>query len=152
VLRPLLNTPREVNRYLAPLPAMVGLIGQEVGLVDVLALEALRVRLPDVFAQLGPMTSALTDAGMRTSQAPDWKDAVLGFTASAGPYEPVVQDLFRLLFPATERYLGGTTSYPSEWLPRWRRDRRVASPEILGIYLSKQVPPGALPAATVDQA
>jgi predicted KAP-like P-loop ATPase len=152
ILRPLLSTPREVNRFLAPLPAMLGLIGEEVALADVLALEALRVRLPDVFAQLEPMASALTDAGMRTSQAPDWQGSVLAFTGSAGPHEPVVQDLCRLLFPATERYLGGTTSYPSDWLPRWRRDRRVASPEVFGIYLSKQVPPGTLPAAVVDRA
>jgi len=98
------------------------------------------------------MTSALTDVGMRTSQTPDWTGVVLAFTASAGPHEPAVQDLCRLLFPATERYLGSTTTYPSDWLPRWRRDRRVASPEVLGIYLGKQVSPGALPAATVDQA
>jgi hypothetical protein len=152
VLRPLLNTPREVNRYLAPLPAMLRLIGQEVGLADVLALEALRVRLPDVFAQLGPMASALTDVGMRTSHTADWKDAVLEFTSLAGPHEAAVQELCRVLFPATERYLGSTTAYPSDWLPRWRRERRVASPEVLGIYLGKQVPAGAVPVSVVEQA
>jgi len=152
VLRPLLNTPREVNRYLAPLPAMLSIIGEEVDLADVLALEAVRLRVPDAFAQLGPMTGALTSVGMHTSQAPDWQAEVAAFTGSAGPYQAVVADVCRLLFPATERYLGGTTTYGSEWLPRWRRQRRVASPEVLGIYLSKQLPAGALPAATVEQA
>ena len=152
VLRPLLNTPREVNRYLAPLPAMLGIVGQEVALADVLVLEAIRVRLPDIFAQLGVMAGALTGVGMRSSLAPDWQGEVTAFTASAGPYQGVVEDLCRLLFPATDRYLGATTTYGSEWLPRWRRERRVASPEVLDIYLSKQLPDGALPAAIVEQA
>ena len=56
VLAPLLSTPRDVNRYLAALPASLRMIGDEVALPDVLALEAIRLRLPDVFAQLGPMT------------------------------------------------------------------------------------------------
>jgi hypothetical protein len=152
VLRPLLNTPREVNRYLAPLPAMLGIIGEEVGLADVLTLEAIRVRLPDLFAQLGPMAGALTGAGMRNSLAPDSQAEVTAFTDSAGTWQGVAEDLCRLLFPATERYLGGATTYGSEWLPRWRRERRVASPEVLHIYLSKQLPAGALPAATMEQA
>jgi hypothetical protein len=152
VLRPLLNTPREVNRYLAPLPAMLGILGEEVALADALALEALRVRLPDVFAQLGVLAGALTGVGMRSALAPDWQAEVTAFAASAGPYQGVAEDLCRLLFPATERYLGSTTTYGSEWLPRWRRERRVASPEVLNIYLSKQLPAGALPAATVEQA
>ena len=152
VLRPLLNTPREVNRYLAPLPAMLGIIGEEVALADVLALEAVRVRLPDVFAQLGVLADALTGAGMRGGLAPDWQAEVIAFTRSAELYQGITGDLCRLLFPATERYLGGTTIYGSEWLPRWRRERRVSSPEVLGIYLSKQLPVGALPAAIVEQA
>lgn len=152
VLRPLLDTPREVNRYLAPLPAMLGIVGEEVGLADVLALETVRIRLPDVFAQLGVMAGALTGVGMRNSLAPDWQGEITAFAASAGQYQGVAEDLCRLLFPATERYLGGTTTYGSEWLPRWRRERRVASPEVLEIYLSKQLPAGALPAAIVEQA
>lgn len=153
VLVPLLGTPREVGRYLAALPAMLAAIGDEVSLVDVLALETLRMRLPDVFAQLGPMSQALSDVGMLTSARPGWEAEVVSFTASAGADREVVADLCRLLFPATERYLGNSNKYwASEWLSRWRKERRVASPEVLGVYLSKQLPPGALPAAAVDAA
>ena len=152
VLRPLLSTPREVNRYLAPLPAMLGIVGEEVALVDVLALEAIRVRLPEVFAELGPMSRALTSTGMLTSQTPGWETEVRTFIDSSGPYALIVTDVCRLLFPATERYLGSNAAYSSNQLSRWRNERRVASPEVLSTYLSKLLPHGALPAATLDQA
>jgi len=73
VLCLLLSTPRDIKRYLAALPAGLRMIGEEVALVDVLALEAIRLRLPEVFAMLGPMSHALTDVGMITSQAPGWQ-------------------------------------------------------------------------------
>ena len=152
VLGPLLSTPRDINRYLAALPASLRMIGEEVALVDVLALEAIRLRLPDVFAQLGPMSRALTDVGMITSQTPGWQAEVDAFIQSAGEHGTVVSDLCRLLFPATERYLGSNTTYPSNWLPIWRKKRQVANPEVLAIYLSKQLPPGTVPAATVEVA
>lgn len=64
----------------------------------------------------------------------------------------MVSDLCRQLFPATERYLGSNTTYPSNWLPIWRKNRQVANPDVLAIYLSKQLPPGTVPAATVEMA
>lgn len=152
VLDPLLSTPRDVNRYLAALPASLRMIGDEVALVDVLALEAVRLRLPDVFAQLGPMSRALTGVGMLTSQTPGWQAEINAFIESSGEYGPVVRDLCRLLFPATERYLGSNTTYPSSWLTIWRKNRQVANPNVLGIYLGKQLPPGTVPAATVELA
>lgn len=152
VILPLLGTPRDVNRYLAALPASLRMIGDEVALVDVLALEAVRLRLPDVFTQLGPMSPALTDLGMLTSQAPGWQDEVNALVGSAGDQATVVTELCRLLFPATERYLGSNTTYPSNWRSTWRRNRQVASLDVLGIYLVRQLPPGAVPAATVEMA
>jgi hypothetical protein len=152
VLGPLLSTPRDINRYLAALPVSLRMIGEEVALADVLALEAIRLRLPDVFAQLGPMSRALTDVGMITSQTPGWQAEVDAFIQSAGDHATVVSDLCRLLFPATERYLGSNTTYPSTWLPIWRKNRQVASPDVLAIYLSKQLSPGTVPAATLEMA
>lgn len=151
VLVPLLATPRDVNRYLAALPAGLRMIGDEVALADVLALEAVRLRLPEVFAMLGPMSRPLTGVGMVTSQAPGWQAEIDAFVKAGGDSADVVAHMCRLLFPATVRYLGNSNvTYPSSWLPFWRKQRRVASPAVLSTYLSKQLPPGTLPAATVD--
>ena len=89
------------------------MIGEEVALVDVLAMEAVRLRFPDVFAQLGPMSLALTDLGMVSSQTPESQSELDKFIQSAGEYGAVVFGLCRLLFPATARHLGSNTTYPS---------------------------------------
>jgi hypothetical protein len=151
VLIPLLASPRDVNRYLAALPASLRMVDDEVALVDVLALEAIRLRLPEVFAILGSMSQPLTDVGMLTSRAPGWQAEINAFVQAGGDSAEVVAHLCRLLFPAAARYLGNSnTTYPSSWLPLWRKQRRVANPAVLDTYLSKQLPPGTLPAATVD--
>jgi hypothetical protein len=154
VLSPLLTTPRDINRYVAALPAALRMIGEEVALEDVLALEAVRIRRPDLFVRLGPLSQALTDVGMITSQAPGWQAEVEEFISSAGEHRVVVSELCRVLFPATARYLGGRgrTTYPSSWLSIWRKQLRVASPVVLAIYLGKQLPPGTVPAAAVEKA
>jgi hypothetical protein len=54
--------------------------------------------------------------------------------------------LSRLLFPATERYMGSNTTYPGNWLSIWRKNRRAASPDVLAIYLNKQLSPATMPA------
>ena len=59
VMRPLFGTVRDVQRYLNVLPATLEVIGDEVALVDVLALESIRVLLPDVFSLLAASPEAL---------------------------------------------------------------------------------------------
>jgi hypothetical protein len=154
VLSPLLTTPRDINRYVAALPAALRMIGEEVALEDVLTVEAIRIRRPDVFARLGSISQALTDVGMITSQAPGWQAEVEEFIRSAGEHSAVISEMCRVLFPATARYLGGRgrTTWPSSWLSIWRKQRRVASPAVLAIYLGKQLPPGTAPAAAVEMA
>jgi predicted KAP-like P-loop ATPase len=66
VVAPLLSTPRDINRYLAALPASLRMIGEEVALVDVLALEALRLKMPDAGATLPALVGPL--AALRVSR------------------------------------------------------------------------------------
>jgi hypothetical protein len=41
------------------------------------------------------------------------------------------------LFPAGSRHLPGGTHYGPDWQARWIRDRKVAHPEILNLYLAR---------------
>jgi hypothetical protein len=151
VLRPLLTTLREVNHYLTALPAVLAKIGDEVALVDVLALEAVRLRLPEVFARLGTIRGALAESGTEEGDPAGHEQVVRGFAAIAGAQRSVVEELCRLLFPATERYLG-SRRYGSGDLTQWRRERRVASPPVLAFYLNATLPPGVVPASVLDLA
>lgn len=150
IMRPLFRTVRDVNRYLATLPATLATIGVEVCLVDVLTLEAVRLRLPRVFAQLPDLRDLLTNVGMRPGNGSEEQAEIERLLSEAGPDRNAVAAVLRLLFPATERYLGGS-HYGAEWLGTWQRERRVASPRVLDFFLSRLLPATAVDAATVDE-
>jgi predicted KAP-like P-loop ATPase len=148
---PLFHTVRDVSRYLAVLPAMLATVNREVALVDVLALEALRVRQPDVFARLPAMTATLTGAGMQIPDGNARQAQIEELIAGAGNQAQAVQDFCRLLFPAAQRYLGGS-HYGSGAIGDWRRDRRVANEDVLEIYLNRALRSDTVPVDTVDTA
>jgi hypothetical protein len=151
VLLPLFTTLRDVNHYLTALPAALTSVGDDVALVDILALEALRLRLPDVFARLGMMRGSIAGAGAEEGDTAGHGQDIRALTAIAGIHNFAVKDLCRLLFPTTERYLGGR-HYGSHEATQWRRERRVASPAVLALYLNRTLPPGVVPASVVDLA
>jgi hypothetical protein len=151
ILLPLLATPRDINRFLAMLPATLRMTGDEVTLVDVLALEAVRIRLPEAFALLGSMSVPLTDLRMLSSRDESTKSELEKFIAAGGEHAAAVFSLCRLLFPASARHLGSNAAtYSSSQLPVWRKERRVAHPEVLDLYLHKQLQAGALSASGMD--
>lgn len=149
VIRPLITSLRDVRRFVAVLPAAFATLDDEVAVVDVLALEACRVLLPQVHSELAsnaPLLTSDTDERTETSQ-----QAVRTIADAAGSQRAAVEQLCRLVFPLTERYLGGS-SYGSEWVRRWRREGRVASREVFDFYLTRTLSPGIAPASAVREA
>lgn len=60
IIRPLLRNMRDVRRYAASIHGTVRDLGGQIALVDVLALEAIRVFLPDVFCRMHLSIDGLT--------------------------------------------------------------------------------------------
>lgn len=60
IIRPLIRNMRDVRRYVAAIHGTVRDLGGQVALVDVLALEAIRVFLPDVFRSMHGTVDGLT--------------------------------------------------------------------------------------------
>jgi len=152
----LFRTVRDVRRYTNVLPTTLALVGDEVELADVLALEALRVRLPTSFSLIAPARDALTTTSQLLSaqgSVPDAeaKQQIEAIIDAAGSFAPEARAIIRRLFPATQRHFGGS-HFGSEWLGTWRRTLRVANPEVLDIYLNKALPPGVLSANLVKRA
>jgi predicted KAP-like P-loop ATPase len=154
-VRGLFGSVRDVRRYTNVLPGTLALTGNEVELADVLALEALRVRVPSSFTRIIGAQQALTrPAGVGMSGATGEevaKQQIEAIIHAAGSFAEEVSGIISRLFPAAARHLGGT-SYSGDWLASWRQARRVAHPEVLGIYLTKALPPGVLPVALVEDA
>jgi predicted KAP-like P-loop ATPase len=154
--RALFTTVRDIRRYTNRLPTTLALVGREVELAEVLALEALHVRLPRCFARIVAAKQVLTEPrseGLGGPQVSDERAKTLidEIVGAAGPFEDEVAAIVRRLFPAAGRHLGGS-SYGSEWLGVWRQAGRVAHPEVFDIYLHGALPAGVLPAALVEDA
>lgn len=147
----LFGSVRDVRRFTNVLPGTLALTGKEVELADVLALEALRVRVPASFALIVAARQALTQPAGGLNHLSDEvaRAQVRAIVDAAGVFAMEVAEIVKLLFPASAHHLGGV-SYGREWLRNWRQAGRVAHSEVLGIYLAKALPPGVLPVTLVE--
>lgn len=153
-MRELFRSIRDVRQYVNSIGPTLKAIGEEVALSDVLAFEALRVLEPGVFQGLPAIAGELTyTAGgvfggedTRRDQARIRVSSVLGLAVRS---EDAVRELILILFPSARR-LFENTSYGSDWLRSWRRERRVAHPDVLRTYLELALGEGQLSAALVE--
>lgn len=135
IIRPLLRNMRDVRRYVAAVPRTVSELDGHVELADVLALEAIRVFLPDVFSKLASSVAGLTaTSSFRGYDEPALKHQVESLVSASATHADVARALVERLFPAAQRHLGGS-SFGPDWTGRWLRNRRVAHASILHFYL-----------------
>ena len=141
VIKPLIRNMRDVRRYATSVNGTVRDLEGQVALVDVLALEAVRVFLPDVFHRLRLSVEGLTATnngfGAR-DESPHLKEQIESLVEAGDDQAECVQNLIRRLFPGGERHLGGA-HYGGDWTNRWLRKRRVASESVLRYYLERVV-------------
>ena len=135
VILPLIRNMRDVRRYCASARGTVRALKDDIELVDVLGLEAVRVFLPDVYAELPNAREALTQTGYAAG-SPELKVQIEQLLEAGGKDKKVVSALIERLFPAGLRYMSNT-NYGPDWLGKWLTARRVAHAEILGLYLER---------------
>ncbi|MFQ2625039.1 P-loop NTPase fold protein [Aeromonas caviae] len=141
VIRPLIRNMRDVRRYAAAIHGTVRDIGGQVALVDILALEAIRVFLPDVFHGLHSSVEGLTTTSGGYgyhAESPELKSQIDNLVAKGEGHKESIRNLVCRLFPGGERHLGGS-HYGRDWSHSWLKERRVAHKEVLRYYLERVV-------------
>lgn len=155
VIRPLFRSMRDVRRYVNAVPHALATIGEEVALTDVLALEAVRSAVPEVVHKMPDLVEALTgvtdaaagrDDRIKQSRTKQLQELI----EAAGPHRTEIEEMCRVLFPASQRYLGNTHYGPNSSI-KWRKERLVANESILRFYLERSLPQGVLGAAAVQR-
>ena len=140
IIRPLVQNMRDVRRYAATIHGTVISLKGQIALADLLALEAIRMFLPDVFRLLHGAIDGLTtdsDSASASHSDPDHlKAQVNGLIKVAGDHSRVVESMIKRLFPAGGHYIGGV-SYGNSWKQEWLKERRVAHEDILRFYLER---------------
>jgi len=147
IVRPLVRNMRDVRRYADAVRGTVRALLGRVELADLLALEAIRVFMPDTFRLIGESQVALTapapPIGGREYADADNKAAIEALVASAEPQSDIVKQLINRVFPAAGRHVRGM-SYDASWQKNWLKARRVAHPDILRMYLERTENEGVL--------
>lgn len=140
IIRPLIRNMRDVRRFAGAIYGTLAVLKGEIALADVLALEAIRVFLPDVFGRFHRAVDGLTATSGFSSghrdEPPHLKEQVDSLIEVAGGSAPVVRAMIERLFPAAVRHIGGS-NYGTDWKSRWLRERRVAHEDILRLYLER---------------
>lgn len=144
VLLPLMQTPRDVKRLLNSVGPALALLADDVSSVDVLALEALRVFLPNTLEQMVDLAPELCGlAANETLPARPRRHTVDVSTlvANAGTARPAIEGALRHVFPMGAALLTADAIERVQPAPdEWRRARRVAHRGVFETYIHAQVP------------
>ena len=154
VIRPLLVTPRHVQRLLGSLSMTMRLVGDEVALADLIGIETVRVLHPALFEALVSVADYLSVNPGIADQGGYQRGRNVADSPIARVHEVapgLAEDVCRWLFPAARQFFENT-HYGPEWEIAWRRQRKVASSSVFRFYLERQLPDGVVPARAVDEA
>ncbi len=150
VIEPLLSNIRDVTRYAISAKQTIKDLGDKVDLVDLLALDALRVFRPEIFLRLPALRNELTGvhssmgtAGKRTREGIEelFKDSgdegnpsAIESLLNEFPGNETVVALLAYVFPASQQ------DDMSEQLDTWRTERRMAHIDFLNLYFDRVMP------------
>lgn len=140
---PLIRVPRDVVRFTNTLSVTYPAVRGEVNPVDFIALEAIRVFLPDLYGVVranperfsGYSRDDRYEGDRNAAQAfrQDWVNKV------PESLQASTQALLERMFPKISQM-----GYGSEWLNEWRRNLRACHPDAFPIYFRLTVPLGAV--------
>ena len=140
---PLIQVPRDVVRFTNTLSVAYPSVRGEVNPVDFIALEALRVFLPNLYDVIrtnqdkfsGHSRDNRYDGDQRAIAAfhEQWAQALPESLRSS------TKALLERIFPKI-----GQMGYGADWLAQWRRALRACHPDAFPTYFRMTVPPGAV--------
>lgn len=145
-----LNTPRDVIRLTNALSVTFRAVETEVNPVEFVAIETLRVFLPEVydivrrnremFAGSSPTDFRWPTRSDVTKFHNEWLN---GPAVSKCGYAEPVRAILKKLFPRFNS-VWENIQYGPEWEARWRREQSVCSEDIFPVYFAFALPSGAI--------
>ena len=140
IIWPQVSSMRDVRRLAASVYAAVRDLRDQVELVDVLAMEAVRVFMPDTFAAIAAGRDGLTNVGFSSYQDTSGEKVQVEAVVAAATGESnaeVAKAIIERLFPAAKQHVSNV-HYGSDWEKEWLRSRRVGHKDVLRLYLERR--------------
>lgn len=140
IIDPLLSNMRDVTRYAISSRSTIKSLGNEIDLVDLLAMESVRVFRPDLMQRLTTLRIELTRTRDYSSRKDgDAQKAIDTLLANFPEEGPLIRALFERVFPVAQQYVG-SGGYGSDWLGTWRTAHRMAHADYLNLYFDRVAP------------
>ncbi|HGL4053831.1 TPA: P-loop NTPase fold protein [Citrobacter koseri] len=142
-LDPLFQVPRDIVRFTNTLSVTYPAVRNEVNPVDFIALEALRVFLPNLYDVIRTNQDKFSghSSDNRYNGNPEATVAFHEQWVQGLPKQlrSSISDLLERIFPKI-----GRIGYEADWLSQWRRNLRACHPDIFPTYFRMTFPPGAI--------
>lgn len=134
-----ISTPRDVTRLINTLSVIYPSVKGEVNVVDLIALESLRIFCPLVYDAIRKNPDAFTGHSRRDENIKSFYEALINQLQEHD--RDSIRKMLMRIFPKLEGVFGNR-SYGSDWESDWRKRRRLCSPEKFPIYFLLAIPQG----------
>ena len=155
VIVPFVANIRDLKRYILGVQGTLRSVGDQVAVVDILAMEAIRVFLPDIYHKMHDHIDVLTTTSDRGDSDRRERDKLSGqvdeFIGASGEYFDVVRALVLRLFPGAVNRVS-ESPYAKDMRPQWLNDRRIAHRSVFRFYLERVVNDGPDDFTSVENA
>ena len=146
---PLIRVPRDVVRLTNSLQVTFPAVAGEVNVVDFIALESLRVFLPDLYKEIRSNPERIAGHGR------DQLSETVGIGARTFREvlaDKIPEDLAESTIDMLERIFPkiGQMEYGSDWLADWRKSLRACHPDHFATYFRLSLPPGSISRVDVE--
>jgi len=132
-----ISTPRHVIRLINVLRATYPSVIGEVNTVDFIAIEAIRVFMPRLYDEMRKnqdlLSGVSTESGRENTVEQRRKIFETWLELLPEEDRDSAKKLLSIIFPRFNSAFGGD-NYGSDWLPNWRKQLRVCSPDKFPIY------------------
>ena len=132
IIEPNITTIRDVKRYALSANITIKTLGLNVDTVDVLALEAIRIFRPNLYAKIKKSVDTLAEETDSWWSDDNKNKAVIDSLISDD--NEYARAVIKRIFPAAEKYINNT-NYGHGYSNEWRRKARVAHKDNLTTYL-----------------
>lgn len=132
VVEPNIMTIRDIKRYALSTNITLRALGSDVDIVDVLALEAIRIFKPNLYTKFKQSANALTEKTNAGWEDDKTNKEIINSLVKSDDSE-YVENVIKKIFPAAEKYISGT-NYGHSYSAKWRRKGRVAYEDNLRTY------------------
>lgn len=137
VIEPLFSNMRDVVRYAISSKGAIRELGDQIDLVDLLVMEAIRILRPEIFERLLKLQHDLVNPPIAILQEGAETEGPIDALLKEFPEDRfILQDLLSSIFPATQHRNGERYAQHKSI---WRRKHRMAHVDFLKLYLERVV-------------